>query len=155
MKSPVTVSKLITAAMFLLFASHASAICKWKDANGRTQYSDAPPAGVQCEGTIKAQPPISSGAAKPATPQSYQEKDMEFRKRRLEKQEAEQKAEQEKQQVAAKQQNCEAAKNRVTGLTRGGRVARYDSNGQLYYLGDDDIARELAEARKQADQACK
>lgn len=155
MKSPMTISKFVTAAVFLLFASHASAICKWKDASGRTQYSDAPPPGVQCEGTIKAQPPISSGAAKPNTPQSYQEKDMEFRKRRLEKQEAEQKAEQEKQQEENKRLNCESAKNRVAGLSRGGRVARYDANGQIYYLGDDDIAKELAEARKQAEQACK
>jgi len=155
MKSPMTVPKIAAAALLLLFAGHASAICKWKDADGRTHYTDAPPPGVKCEGTIKTQPPISTGTATPAAPQSYQEKDMEFRKRRLEKQEAEQKAEQEKQQAEAKRQNCESAKSRVAGLSAGGRVGRYDAKGQIYYLGDDDIARELAEARKQADQACK
>lgn len=144
----------IAAALLFLSASHAFAICKWKDANGRTQYSDAPPAGVQCEGTIKAPPPSSSGAA-PAAPQSYQEKEMEFRKRRVEKQEAEQKAEKEKQAAEAKAQNCEASKSRVLGLSRGGRVGRYDANGQLYYLSDEQIAKELSDAQKQADQICK
>lgn len=144
----------IAAALLCLHASQAFAICKWKDANGRTQYSDAPPAGVQCEGTIKAPPPISSGPTA-AAPKSYQEKEMEFRKRRVEKQEAEQKAEQEKQAVEAKKQNCEAAKSRVAGLSRGGRVGRYDANGQLFYLSDEQIARELADAQKQADQICK
>lgn len=145
----------IAAALLCLSASHAFAICKWKDANGRTQYSDAPPAGVQCEGTIKAPPPVNSGNAKPAPAQSYQEKEMEFRKRRVEKQEAEQKAEKEKQAADARMQNCEAAKSRVMGLSRGGRVGRYDANGQLYYLSDEQIAKELADAQKQADQICK
>lgn len=156
MMSRPLVSRTLAAVALALVATHASAICKWKDANGRMQYSDAPPPGVQCEGTIKAQPPISTSTEAPAAgPKSYQEKEMEFRKRRVEKQEAEQKAEQEKQQQDAKRQNCEVAKNRVTGLSRGGRVSRYDANGQLYYLGDADIERELAEARKQAEQACK
>jgi hypothetical protein len=154
MKPSAIVSKLITASMFLLFASHAAAICKWKDADGRTQYADAPPPGIRCDGTINAPPPSAAGTAR-AAPPSYQEKEMEFRKRRVEKQEAEKKAGQEKDRADAKRENCEAAKNRVTGLSRGGRVSRYDANGQLYYLGDDDIARELAEAQKQADQACK
>lgn len=148
------IASQIAAALLCLSASHAFAICKWKDANGRTQYSDAPPAGVQCEGTIKAPPPMNSGAA-PAAPQSYQEKEMEFRKRRVEKQEAEKKADQEKQAADAKQQNCEAAKNRVLGLQRGGRVGRYDANGQIYYLSDEQIAKELSDAQKQADQICK
>jgi len=145
----------IAAALLCLSASHAFAICKWKDASGRTQYSDAPPPGVQCEGTIKAPPPMNSTGAKPAAPQSYQEKEMEFRKRRVEKQEAEKKAEQEKQAAEAKAQNCEAAKSRVAGLSRGGRVGRYDANGQLYYLSDEQIAKELADAQKQAEQICK
>jgi hypothetical protein len=148
------IASQIAAALLCLSASHAFAICKWKDANGRTQYSDAPPAGVQCEGTIKAPPPMNSGGA-PAAPQTYQEKEMEFRKRRVEKQEAEKKADQEKQAADAKQQNCEAAKNRVLGLQRGGRVGRYDANGQIYYLSDEQIAKELSDAQKQADQICK
>jgi len=146
--------KLLGAMLLMLCAGHASAICKWKDADGRTQYSDAPPPGGRCEGNIKVQPPISSGTA-PAVPQSYQEKDMEFRKRRVEKQEAEKKVEQEKADAETKRKNCESAQNRVAGLARGGRIARYDANGQIYYLGDDDVARELADARKQAEQMCK
>lgn len=157
MKPQVNLVNILAAVLLMLFASHASAICKWKDANGRVQYADAPPPGVQCEGTIKAQPPISGAAPAntKAAPPSYQEKEMEFRKRRVEQEEAAKKAEKEKQQDDLKRQNCQAAKNQVMGLSRGGRVSRYDANGQLYYLSDNDIARELAEARKQEEQLCK
>ncbi len=80
---------------------------------------------------------------------------MEFRKRRVEKQEADKKAQEEKQNADAKRLNCESARNRVAGLSTGGRVARFDANGQRYYLGDDELAKELADAKKQADEVCK
>lgn len=152
--TPRLIAIPIATVLLLFSAGQALAICKWKDANGRTQYSDAPPPGVQCEGTIKAPPPASSGAA-PAAPQSYQEKEMEFRKRRVEKQEAEKKALEDKQNEDAKRQNCENARNRAAGLAAGGRVARFDANGQRYYLGEEELAKELAEAKRQAEQACK
>lgn len=148
-------------AVLALSAGVASAeICRWKDANGRTQYSDSPPPGAKCEGTIRATPSTSAPAA-PAGgeaavgPKSYQEKEMEFRKRRLDKQEAEKKAQQEKDQLAAKKAACDSARSRVAGLQRGGRVAKYDANGQIMFLEEADIAKELADAQRTADQSCR
>jgi hypothetical protein len=147
-------------AVLALSAGVASAdICRWKDANGRTQYSDSPPPGAKCEGTVRA--PATAPAAAPAgagetaTPKTYQEKEMEFRKRRLDKQEAEKKAQQEKEQVAAKKATCDSARSRVAGLQHGGRVAKYDANGQIIFLDEADIAREIADARRTAEQACR
>lgn len=148
-------------AVLALSAGASSAeICRWKDANGRTQYSDIPPPGVKCEGRISRPP--STPAASPAVggdaaagPKSYQEKEMEFRKRRLDQQEAQKKAQQEKEQLAAKKATCESARNRVAGLQFGGRVAKYDSKGEIMFLDEADIARELAEAQRTAEQACR
>ena len=84
-------------AVLALSAGASSAeIFRWKDANGRTQYSDAPPPGVKCEGTISRPPSTSTaspagGGDAAAGPKSYQEKEMEFRKRRLDQQEAQKK----------------------------------------------------------------
>ena len=145
-------------AIIALSAGSASAeICRFKDANGRTQYSDNPPPGAKCESTIKAAPaaPAAGGDAAAAGPKSYQEREMEFRKRRLDKQDAEKKAQQDKDQQAAKKAICESARSRVMGLQRGGRVAKYDAAGQLMFLDDTEIARDLADAQRAADQACK
>lgn len=143
------------AASFAALPAGAE-ICRWKDASGRTQYSDAPPPGVKCVGTVRPLPATGTpGTASGAAPKSYQEREMDFRKRRLDKLEAEQKAKQEKEQAEAKKAFCENARARVTGLQRGGRVARYDSSGQITYLDDEAIARELADAQKLADEACR
>ncbi len=145
------------AAAALCIALPASAICKWKDANGRVQYSDNPPPGVRCEGTVSVPPPVSSGsstASKPSS-RSVQEQEMEFRKRRLEREEADKKAQKERDVSDAKRQNCEAARAQAAGLASGGRVVRYDANGQRMFLSDEEIAAELAKTQKQVDQYCK
>ena len=123
--------------------------------NGRTQYSDAPPPGVKCIGTVKPSGGTSGAAGAPAAPKSYQEREMDFRKRRLDKLEAEQKAKQDKEQAEAKRALCESARARVMGLQRGGRVARYNAEGQIEYLDEEAIAKQVAEAQRTADEACK
>lgn len=149
--------QVVFAAAALCIALPASAICKWKDENGRTQYTDNPPPGVRCEGTVSVPPPTSagaSGAAKPSS-RSVQEQEMEFRKRRLEREEADKKAQKEREVSDAKRQNCEAARAQAAGLSSGGRVVRYDANGQRMFLSDEEIAAELAKTQKQVDQYCK
>jgi hypothetical protein len=160
----MTVARILLLVLSLTITATAEAqICRWKDASGKVHYADSPPPGVQCEGTVKAPRPAAGAPAAAAPgpgaaaggPKSYQEKEMEFRKRRQEKQEAEQKAQQEKENAQQAKANCENARNRVAGLQRGGRVARYDASGQINYLGDEDIARELADAQRAVKDACK
>lgn len=143
---------IISGVIALGIAPQALAICKWTDANGRVQYANKPPQGVRCESTISAPPPVSSSAA-PA-PRSIQEQEMEFRKRRLERGEAERKAERELEAGEAKRKACEEARARAAGLATGGRMARYDANGERRFLSDEEIAAELAAARKQAEALC-
>lgn len=133
----------------------ASAICKWKDEQGRVQYSDAPPPGVRCEGTVSVPPPTSSGAAAPPRSRTVQEQEMEFRKRRLEREEAEKKQEKEKEVADAKRQNCEYARAQLAGLQSGGRIARSDASGQRSFMSDEEIAAEAVKAQKMVDQYCK
>ncbi|MFO1322121.1 MAG: DUF4124 domain-containing protein [Burkholderiales bacterium] len=145
-------------------APASAAICRWKDASGNTQYSDNPPPGVQCIGTVRpprpgtAAPAPAAGA--PGTPaptagKSAQEQEMEFRKRRTDKLEAEKKAAQEKEQAEMKRVACDNARTRLAGLQKGGRVAKYDASGQLVYLDEEQIARELADVKRAEAEACK
>ncbi len=149
---------VVATTAALLVANPAFAVCKWKDANGRTQYADQPPPGVQCGNTLRVQPPAaptSSGNDAAAAPLNPQEKEMEFRKRRLEREEANKKYEQDRANLEIKKQNCETSRNRLNGLLGGGRVVRFDANGQRFFLSDQEVEAEIAEARKQADQFCR
>lgn len=159
----MTVFRLLvgTLVAFSVAAPASAAICRWKDQNGKTQYSDAPPPGVQCLGTVRAPKPATSAAPAPGTAgnssagKSTQELDMEFRKRRNDKLEAEKKAALEKEQAEMKRVACDNARTRLAGLQRGGRVAKYDASGQLVYLDEEQIAREMADVKRAEAEACK
>ena len=143
------------AAIALGNALPAAAICKWRDADGRMQYADKPPPGARCEGTVSVSPPASTSTANKPPPRSVQDQEMEFRKRRLEREEAEKKAQKEDEAAQARRQNCEAARAQAAGLGAGGRVVRYDANGQRMFLSEEEVAAELERARKQVSQYCK
>jgi len=139
---------------------------KWVDADGKVHYSDQPPpANVKQQKAIptprtpaRATAPAAEGqAAAPAAaaPKTAAEQEMEFRKRRVEAAEAEAKRQQEAQAAEEKKRNCEQARNRVAVLQTGGRITRAGPDGEQNYLGDNEIASELVEARKVADSWCK
>jgi len=135
---------------------------KWTDSEGKVHYSDQPPpTGAKQQSTTATKPrKPSSGApasdAKPAPAQkTYQEQDAEFKQRQVEtaeKQAAQQKAAQE---AADKKSNCERAKVQVTQLQSGTRITKYNSDGEITYLSDAEVAAELARAKQTADSWCK
>jgi hypothetical protein len=147
------------ALCFLVLPAWAE-LYKWTDENGKVHYSDQPPPGdVKKSETVKAPPapPTSAvaGAKPSATAKTPAEQEMEFRKRRLEAAEAEAKAQKEADAAAEKKLNCERATAQVASLQRGGRISHPGPNGEQIYLNDDEIAKELVNARKTADSWCK
>jgi hypothetical protein len=79
---------------------------------------------------------------------------MDFKKRQLAKQEAEQKAAEEAKQAQAGQENCSQAKQAMAALEVG-RVARYNEKGERYFLDDQQLALEKARTRDLIAQWCK
>jgi Domain of unknown function (DUF4124) len=134
---------------------------KWTDDNGKVHYSDQPPpAEVKKSETLKtpkpAVAPPPAGGAKPAAgAKTPADQEMEFRKRRLESAEAEAKAQKEAQAAEEKQRTCNKATAQVGALERGGRMTRPGPNGEQIYMNDQELAAELAEARKAAASWCK
>jgi hypothetical protein len=142
-------------------AAHAQQF-KWVDKDGKVRYGDTPPPGVKA--TRLAPPPAPAAGAAPAAskdakgarkgPLTPAEQEQEFRKRKLEAQKAAQQTAQEEQERAAKRENCERAREMLTTLESGQRIARTDAKGERYYLEDAQIAQETVKARQAVQQWC-
>jgi hypothetical protein len=129
---------------------------KWVDGNGKVQYGDTPPPGVQA---TPVRPP-SGAAAQPAAkadkkgPLTPAEQEAEYRKRQLEAGKEREKQAQLAQEAEAKKENCSRAQQNLRTLESGQRIARTDAKGERYYLEDAQIAQETAKARQGVQQWC-
>jgi hypothetical protein len=158
----------------LAAAPDASAQFKWRDANGRMVYSDMPPPASVAPSSVVDAParptsgdgPGGSGATASApaaaspqrgpgtAPTGAADRELEFRKRRLEKAESERKA----ADAAAKAQRragvCEDSRSALRTLESGARIARVNERGEQEYLDDAQRARRIEAARETAREAC-
>jgi hypothetical protein len=143
----------------LAFAAAAAAQSKWVDKDGRVTYGDAPPQGANAQSMGRA--PSGYGTQAEATetkddakkPLTAAEQDAENRKRQKDAEKDREKQAHSEQAAAAKRENCARANENMRVL-EAGRVARYDSKGERYFLDDSQIAQETVKARQEARQWC-
>jgi hypothetical protein len=148
--------------LFLLLALCTAAAAsaqqyKWIDRDGKVRYGDTPPPGVNATPLRPPSGPAapSSAAAKKGdkgekalTPEEA------FRKRQEEMAKDREKQAQSEGEAAAKRENCARAQEALRTYESGQRVARTNSQGERYYLEDDQIAQEAARARVAVQQSC-
>lgn len=131
--------------------AHAQAY-RWTDANGHTQFGDVPPPGVHATPiALPASPAPGAGEKAPLTPA---QEEQQFRKRQLDRQKADDKAAQDREQAATKAQNCSSARESLRLLQSGQRVARLDAKGERYYIDDAQRAQEASRAQDAVKQWC-
>jgi hypothetical protein len=131
----------------------------WLDERGKKQYSDMPPpASVPANRILRQpgarppapeaseQPKVQPDAAQPGM--SVAEKDAEFRKRRAEQAEKNQKAAEQARLAAEMQQRCERNRDYRKTLESGIPIVRTDKDGQRVALTDAERAREMSEANR-------
>ena len=158
--------RLLVLGLALAFAAAASAqLYRWVDKDGKVRYTDTPPpAGVKARaiGAPPAAPApeqteAPAAAAKDAAPKgplTPAEQEQAFRKRQMDAQKAAQKADAARKDEAAKQQNCERARDYLRMLESGQRVSRTNAQGEREYLEDAAREREIASARQDARDWC-
>lgn len=158
-----------TLALCLLAAGvGAEAQWKWRDANGRVQYSDLPPppnTPLQniLQSPIKApmprvtaiDPPGTAASGVPGSAASAVDPALEAKRKQAEQEEAAKQRAQEAQQVQAKVQNCERAQTALRTLDSGQRISRVNPQGEREYLDDATRAREQAQARQSISANCR
>jgi uncharacterized protein DUF4124 len=151
----------------LMFAGAAAAQYKWVDKDGKVQYGDVPPAGVNAAPMRRKTPPQTTYSQPEASdkkdgdkkdnakkgPLTTAEKDAEFRKRQKEAEQDRQKQAKAEQEAADKRENCARAQESMRGL-ESGRVARTDSKGETYYLDDAQLKQESVRSRQLVRDWC-
>ena len=156
----------IALAVVAAGTAHAQAY-KWVDKNGRVGYGDTPPPGAKATPLRRVapapSPPPTATPGKDAKegqhvkkgPLTPAEKELDFRRRMKEAQEAAAKADRERKAAEEKKTNCENSRQSLRTLESGQRVMRVDSKGERYYISDAQRAQDVARARDAVRQWCK
>jgi len=171
----------VAAALGLMLACSAAQaqLYHYKDANGRTVYSDSPPPAGTPPGNIMKAPKVTQpvapaptpagGEAKPAVgnnpnapgaekdkkdgPKTTAEREADYKKRQAE---AEKKAKEDAEKVAAdqnRQARCAALQQNVAAMQSGQRMRKFDANGQPYFIEDNERAADVAKAQQEMSAA--
>lgn len=148
-----------------MLALPAQAQWKWRDGRGQITVSDTPPPRdipskdilQQPELAVRkpvAPPPAASAAsavaAKPAVDPALEE-----RKRLAEQEQATRAKGEEQKAAAARQDNCQRAREQLATLDSGQRIARVKTNGEREYLDDATRAQESQRARQIISSDCR
>jgi len=132
MRLTLTISLLMAVLAFPASAG----MYKWEDANGKTQYGQFPPAGVNAT-PMKAEPAPKSATTRKPLQEQVKELDKHLEQQETAKAEASVK----KQNAEIRKQNCVNARNNITQLGYGGN--------RLAKMPDGSYQR-LSEEKKQA-----
>jgi hypothetical protein len=133
----------VAAAVALCGAPASAALYKWVDANGRTVYSDQPPASpnVQHEKLNPVAPASNPNAAKELAQQ-----DADLKKRQADRAQAAQKADKDRAAREKRTQECEQIANNIRQLGWG-QVVLMRANEKGEQVPMDSEAREKEKAR--------
>jgi hypothetical protein len=148
-------NRLLTLCMSMLLTNVAAAqIFECIDAKGRREYAQVCPPGTAKETLLMKSGAGASGPTPAGT--SLGERDADFKKRALERQEAETKADKANAEAKDAERNCGDARSQLKLLQDGGRIGRTDPvTGERSFLEDADRPAEIARAQKAVDGWCK
>ena len=152
---------LLSMSLVLVFVGGVSAdVYKWVDKDGKIQYSDQPPLSGEAKKMKKKTKdvgnvaPASTGtAAKPGA--SVTDQELEFRKRKMEQEEAEKKKLAE-QEIAEKNKGyCNNLRGELQAHRDGVRIVRYNDKGERVALDENERAQSKTQLEQRIAKECK
>ena len=145
--------RIIVAAIVLALSPLAMAqLYKYVDKDGKTVYSDTPPANVDSK-QIKVQSAPAAPAAAPT--KSAVEQDKELEKARKKGREEAKKAEDKEANAQAQEERCAGARNNYAIYLEGTRLMKRTPSGERVFMEEAEIATEKEKARIEMEKACK
>ena len=128
---------------------------RWVDEKGVTHYSETPPPGRKA-GKVQAQP-VPEGA-KPAS-KDWQDQEREFQRRRIGREEAEDKRQADEKQkriyAAARKANCIQAQQNLHALQSAVPVYAINEKGERVFVEDSARPVAIEAAKKNVEMYCK
>ena len=144
-------TKALLFSVGLAFATAAMAQqYKWVDANGKVQYGDTPPPGVQ---TTRLKPPPAGTSAPAAAPKANPE--AAFRSRQQERQKSDEKSAKERADAETKRVNCEQSQASLRSLQSGQRISSTNAAGERVFIDDAERAKEIERTQRAVNDWCK
>ena len=142
--------RIALIATALALAPLASAqLYKHVDKDGRTVYTDQPPANADAKRLNIQNAPASSGN------KSYVERDKELDKNRKTAREKQEKSEQAAKSAQEAEQRCAQARAAHKAYVDGGPLYKFNEKGERVYLGDAELETERSRTRREMEEACK
>jgi hypothetical protein len=161
---PVLLAAVLAFAA-LVTALPAQAQWKWRDKDGRITVSDRPPPREVPEKDILSKPNLPARAATPAAattpaaaasaPPTALEREVQARKRAAEEEKAAKARAEEERNATRRAENCRQARNQLTALESGQRIARTNDKGEREVLDDQGRAQETQRAREVIAADCR
>jgi hypothetical protein len=167
---------LLPILLLALAAADATAQYKWRDANGRTVYSDLPPPVSAAPSVVldaparqasavatvgsggSADQAVAKDKAAPVTraaPLTPADRELESRKRAAEKTAAERKTAATADRDREMAEQCAQARSNLEAVDSGMRLAQINSKGEREILDDAQRAARADQARNVMKAACK
>ena len=126
-------------------------VYKWVDEKGVTHYGERPPQGKKSQEVEQRLASPGSTPEKAAQP-GWKEQDLEFRKRRIEAEQAETKN---KQREASQRQTCNQARDQLVQMKSARRLYRLDDKGERVYQSDDERSASVARLEQLVSEHCR
>jgi hypothetical protein len=153
--------RVFVLALAVAFAPLAGAqLYKYVDKDGKTVYTDQPPANVQAK-PVEAPPPPPMPAAAAGSKngtngnKSAVERDKDNEKNREQAREQQKKQQEASEKAQQAEQRCTQARSAFNQYSEGGRLLKYNDKGERVYMSDEEIASSRDKARQEMDEACK
>lgn len=141
--------RIIVLAIGIALAPWASAqLYKYVDKDGKTVYTDQPPATAQTR-QLRVQPGPSEA------PKSAVQRDKELQKGRDARKDEAKKSEEAARLAQQKEANCNVARQQYQHYQDGGKIYKYNAAGERELMNDDDIEAARARSKREMDEACK
>jgi Domain of unknown function (DUF4124) len=160
MKLALVTKHLLLSALLIAFSRPVAAdVYKWVDKDGKIQYSDQPPLSGEAKKMKKktkdtgtTAPAAGATTTKPAA--SVTDQELDFRKRKMEKEEAEKKRLAEKEIAEKNKGYCNNLRGELQAHKDGVRIVRYNEKGERIALGDNERAQSKAQLEERIAKDC-
>jgi hypothetical protein len=136
--------------LWALVVPATAQVYKWVDEKGTIHYGERPPPDKKAQELEQhqANPGLAPGKAEQP---SWKDKELEFRSRRIETEQAEA---QRKQREDAQRQACNQARDQLGQMKLARRLYHLDDKGERVFQSDDERSASIAHQEQQVAQRC-